>query len=413
MLASPLHANFYDSNGQLRENIVQGTTQEQFTSRLRRALGEDGDASASSYQSTSTPLAAPEPPSQLASPPSNTTSTAPYLRPVPAPQVNSLPQAVPLPPTPAPPQTTPSSPSTSAQTLQNERAARTESKGKRRADAEPEPSNNPVTSSSRSDWIAQQKQKQSDARRERDRILAQIEADKAERKARREEEKRERLQEQGATQLNTPRDRPMKQSNATFTKLQVRLLDGGTIREQFPADATITEHVRPWIDGHLETQTPYTFKQILAPQPARSISISEEQESLRDLGLLPSATLVLQPIHSYTEAYGPTGNNGSLLNLPYNAVTGAYGLVTGTLTGAARWLRGGTYEEPGPDGHVLGEQEAAVRPDPSAPMTSTPASGSTGTGGMRVRTLADQRADRGENQQFYNGNSLDFQPDDR
>jgi hypothetical protein len=168
--------------------------------------------------------------------------------------------------------------------------------------------------------------------------------------------------------------------------------------------------VRSWIDSALETNAPYTFKQILAPQPARSISISEEQESLRDLGLLPSATLVLQPVQSYTDAYGSSANQGGLLNLPYNAVTGAYGLVSGTLTGAARWLRGGTYEEPGPDGHVLGEQEE-ITAEETAPQTTAPINAANTTGGARVRTLADQRADRGEDQKFYNGNSLDFQPD--
>jgi hypothetical protein len=402
---------------------VKGTSQEQFNSRLQRALGEDSEPALSS-PSITTPIAAQAQSSQP-EPTSNTTPTAPIDRPAPAPAPAPVPAAAPVPasapapvvasprPAVAPPavsQSTPSQPSTTPQSPHNERPTQTESKGKQRAEPEPAPSKTNTTSTSRSDWIAQQKQKQSDSRRERDRILAQIEADKAERKARREEERRERLQEQGTTQSTTqstvPQDRTSRRSNAAFTKLQVRLLDGATIREQFPADATITEHVRPWIDSHLETKAPYTFKQILAPKPARSISISEEQESLRELGLLPSATLVLQPIQSYTDAYGSAANNGGLLSLPYNAVTGAVGLVTGSLTGAARWLRGGSYEEPGPDGHVLGEQSET----PQAEATPQTVNAAT-TGGTRFRTLADQRADRGEDQQFYNGNSLDFQPD--
>jgi hypothetical protein len=350
-----------------------------------------------------TPVVA-SPPSTQPEPPSIPTPAAPSP---PSPQPALIPASVSPPAAVIPP--APSTLSTTTTNPRNERKTHTESKGKQRA--EPEPANtNTASTSSRSDWIAQQKQKKADSRRERDRILAQIEADKAERKARREEERRERLQE--AAPSSAPKDRPARQSNAAFTKLQVRLLDGGTIREQFPADATVTKHVRAWIDSNLETKAPYTFKQILAPQPARSISISEEQESLRDLGLLPSATLVLQPVHSYTDAYGAAANEGGLLNLPYNAVTGAFGLVSGTLTGAARWLRGGTYEEPGVDGHILGEQEETP-PTESAPQNTAPINAATPNAGMRVRTLADQRADRGEDQQFYNGNSLDFQPDER
>jgi hypothetical protein len=324
------------------------------------------------------------------------------------------PPAVSSPPPTAP--TASTSPLTTAQNLREERTASTKAKGKQRADtqADTPPTNTNTDAPSRANWLAEQRQRQQDSRRERDRVLAQIEADKAERKARREEEKRERLeQEQGHVGSTTPRERPSKRSNAAFTKLQVRLLDGGTIREQFSSEATITEHVRPWIDSNLETKAPYTFKQILAPQPARSISISEEQETLQDLGLSPSATLVLQPISSYAEAYGSAGSAGGVLSLPYNAVTGAYGLVTGTLGGAARWLRGGTYQEPGPDGQVLGEHQEQLLQESAAQSAAPSAQAASTTGGMRVRTLADQRADRGENQQFYNGNSLDFQPDDQ
>jgi len=213
----------------------------------------------------------------------------------------------------------------------------------------------------------------------------------------------------------TGTSRSSKPSNAKTANLQVRLLDGGRIRSQFPAEATLADDIRPWIDSNLEFRAPYTFKHILPPQPARAISVSEEHSSLRALDLLPSATLVLQPVTNYTEAY--TGGSDGMLAMPYNAALGAYGIVAGgisavagSLTGAARWLRGGLYTEhtlenhdAAPTGQVLG-QEA----DESTRRSGNAATSAAST---RVRTLADQRAERGD-QQFYNGNSLDFQPTD-
>merc|ERR1711939_589344 len=131
-----------------------------------------------------------------------------------------------------------------------------------------------------------------------------------------------------------------------------------------------------------------------------------------ELDLLPSATLVLQPVQTYSDAY--ESQNPSLLSLPYNAVTGAYGMVSGTLSGAANWLRGASFFRPEDDdgGRTLADasQQEPVRDQranaqPEDNRTPAPSSRSN----IRVRTLADQR-DGSTDQQFYNGNSLDFEP---
>jgi hypothetical protein len=246
--------------------------------------------------------------------------------------------------------------------------------------------------------------------------MAQIEADKAERRAKKEQERlsREQQQQANADTPSTPLTFATTKRNffkAATSNLQVRLLDGGTVRKQFPAEASLETDVRPWIDSHLETKAPYTFKQILAPQPARAISISEEHASLRDLDLIPSATLVLQPIQTYTDAY--EANSGGLLSLPYNAVSGAYGMVSGTLSGAANWLRGGLFRPEDDDGGRTLAQ-AAQQDTPQAQQESggqppAPRAATASRNNIRVRTLADQR-DGGADQQFYNGNSLDFAP---
>jgi hypothetical protein len=139
--------------------------------------------------------------------------------------------------------------------------------------------------------------------------------------------------------------------------------------------------------------------------------MSEENSPLRDLDLLPSATLVLQPVSNFTEAYagGPDG----MLAMPYNAALGAYslvagtvGAVTGTLGGAARWLRGGTFTEQTVENHDAGGQ---VLGQPGDELGRQQQQGGSGGPSTRIRTLADQRSER-ESQEFYNGNSLDTQP---
>lgn len=371
------------SNGQLLDLIKEDASREDFEARIRKALAS----------STTTSEAV-----------QGTTGTLPSGQ-----QEVSPSQAAASNPT---PETTP---------IQEERQASAKAKGKQKqTDPPPPPApSEPTSSPARNDWLQQQRQRKLDARKERERIMAQIEADKTERRARREQEKKAREEQQAATitdETATPMSQlrgtatTTKASKATTSNLQVRLLDGGTIRKQFPSNASLENDVRPWIDANLETKAPYTFKQILAPQPARAISTSEEHASLRELDLLPSATLVLQPVQTYSDAYTP--DSGGLMSMPYNAVTGAYGLVSGTLSGAANWLRGGLFRpEDDAGGQVLGQAAAQSEQNgerrPASDQSET--RGASARDSMRIRTLADQR-DGGVDQQFYNGNSLDFEP---
>jgi hypothetical protein len=406
----------FHSNGQLRETLISGTEHEEFRSRLCKALGEE------KIEHPPPHMPVPPPAAHSSAENSSNTRAVPTPAPVSAPHSRSIAQASnprsQLPsnstssataPT-QPPST--SSPVATAQELRKERELATKAKGKQRAEPAPE-TPAPAKDNSRADWLAQQRQRQIQTRTEKERILAQIELDKAERKARQAEEKRLRLNQAAEAEpiSHTQTSRSIRPSNAKTANLQVRLLDGGTIRNQFPADATLTQDVRPWIDSNLESKAPYTFKHILPPQPARAISMSEENSPLRDLDLLPSATLVLQPVSNFTEAYagGPDG----MLAMPYNAALGAYslvagtvGAVTGTLGGAARWLRGGTFTEQTVENHDAGGQ---VLGQPGDELGRQQQQGGSGGPSTRIRTLADQRSER-ESQEFYNGNSLDTQP---
>ncbi len=177
--------------------------------------------------------------------------------------------------------------------------------------------------------------------------------------------------------------------------VQVRLLDGSTIRSRFPSDHTLRTHVRAWVDEQRsDGDVPYTFKQILAPKPNRAITISEEEESLQSLGLTPSATLVMVPVQGSIAAYG-SGGPGLLsrgLSAGYGLVSGGVGAVTGVL-GAV--LGVGQAAQPASEGSAPSSGDS--RSSHTTPLSTT--------GGINVRTLRDQQTTR-DDQQFYNGNQV-------
>ena len=182
--------------------------------------------------------------------------------------------------------------------------------------------------------------------------------------------------------------------------IQVRLLDGSTIRSRFHPDQTLRLHVRPWVDEQRpDGDAPYTFKQILAPKPARAITISEEEESLQSLGLTPSATLVMVPVQGSIAAYG-IGGPGLLsrgLSAGYGLVTGGVEMVTGAL---------GTFLG-------VGQTTAASASADGGHSQQVPPSTTAGRAagaGLNVRTLRDQRAAR-DDHQLYNGNQVRPQTD--
>ena len=268
----------------------------------------------------------------------------------------------------------------------------------------------------RDQWIYQQKKRKDEAKLERERILAQIKADKEERKLKAIMQKEAQVvggdgafsQLAGSANVSAPSSSTAKVG--AECSLQIRLFDGSSIRGKFPSDADIATTVRKWVDSASPeggADRPYSFRQILAPQPSRSIEISEEHQSLRDLGLAPTATLVLVPVNNFTEAYSSTSSGyvGSALNTAYSVASTGYGMLGSVLSYV-----------PGLGGDARQQQE------PSAPRNnesttndnvhaeSSDQSASSGTK-IRMKTLADQRAESARQQgtDFYNGNSLKFE----
>jgi hypothetical protein len=269
-----------------------------------------------------------------------------------------------------------------------------------------------VTAVQRAARDALRKKKREEAE-ELARVKARIEQDRAERKAQAEARKTEREQERNTEAQSQTQSRTTTSSRGSQSKtvnLQIRLFDGRTIRSTFPRTATLQSEVRKWVEeefAKLPTDDPninnkrlppFYFRHILPPQPSRELSAGDENQSLGDIDLAPSATLVLVPVKGYTEAY--SGSGVGVVGSATGVVGGAFGLLSSTVGYAGSML-----------GSIIGYGST---PAPEAATGQTTASGESQASqqpaisegaSIRVRTLADQRAREPNNQKFYNGNT--------
>ncbi|KAF2090335.1 hypothetical protein K490DRAFT_36189 [Saccharata proteae CBS 121410] len=365
-------------NGQLRENILSGVTKEDFVQRVSSALHPAGVLPATQAPSSVEPATTP----QSSMPAAGTADVIP---------------------------TATSRPSQSPTTA-----------GKRKA-VDTELASSSSTNSQQLSYAAQQRLRERTQRDERNRILAQIEDDRRERKSRAEQAKAQRLAlESGETdvgptsQLVNPSSQQQRPtvSAASNIALQIRLLDGSNLRNRFDRTATLAKDVRPWIDTSLreaegvKKAPPYTFKHVLSPQPNRALGEVEERETLESLGLAPSATLVLVPVRGAVEAYAGAGAGlAGGLWAKIQAILAALLAVVLGLFGMGGEARRGS---------VAGRDRSAAAATPSGQSRAETSAVNTGNktpgGGVKIRTLRDQRD---EDNQYYNGNSLDFEPKDK
>jgi len=261
----------------------------------------------------------------------------------------------------------------------------------------------------------QLRKKQREAREERERILKAIEDDKAARRARQaEREAAKRAAEAAQSSHEGGGEAPLPFAPASpffpqsgrvseFCSLQVRMLDGSTVRSRFSSQETLKD-VRQLIDqttsrdGGASAKGAYTFKILLTPMPSRTIDVTEERKTLQELGLTPSATLILLPVIKPAGAFAAApGGNGNifwrLIGYILACITGFLGFITSFFSTL--------FSTAGPP-----QQSQQQRPrSESAGQTSATASGREGSKIRGVRR-ADERNDKRNDQQFYNGNSV-------
>jgi len=266
-------------------------------------------------------------------------------------------------------------------------------------------------------YAQQQRQRNHEAKLEKERIMRQIEQDKVERREKIEREKalvREeaRVKAEGIEADEDPKDgvgglvdkqlRFESSSNparSRYCAVQVRLFDGSTVRNKFPSDLILRTTVRTWIEEQRsDGDAPYTLKHILTPLPNKTLSISDEEQSLQDLGFDPSATLVMVPVQGYTAAYA--GNPGLVsrgASVGYSVVSSGAGMIAGAL---------GTFLGLGQATPQTGVEETPTQQENIQPGTESRSSASSS--GINVRTLHDQRDDPHDHQ-LYNGNQVSKQ----
>ncbi|KZM20519.1 uncharacterized protein EKO05_0004524 [Ascochyta rabiei] len=393
-------------NGQLQLQLGSEVGQEEFVNSVRKVLGAAAIPGSASTSTAQTTTAHAEDDLYEDSGPTVTVTT-PATRPVSSPA-----------PAPAP---APASAPAPAATFASSNA-----KGKQRAETPPQAglaaSSSTTNSAQQAARAALQKKKREDAE-ELARIKGRIEQDKAERKAQAEARKAEREQERTAgSQTQSQPQTSTRGSQAKDVHLNVRLFDGRTIRSTFPRTATLEKEVRKWVDEEFakldsddanirnRALPPYFFRHILAPKPSRELSAGDENQTLGDIDLAPSATLVLVPVKGYTEAYS-AGEDG-VVGKATGLVGSAFGLLSSTVGYAGSIV-----------GSFLGTGAAAPQPAQGQAVGGghgNERAGSSRTegedaSGIRVRTLADQRTREPRTQQFYNGNqsNVEPRPDDR
>ncbi|KAJ5335329.1 hypothetical protein N7452_007732 [Penicillium brevicompactum] len=175
-------------------------------------------------------------------------------------------------------------------------------------------------------------------------------------------------------------------------RLQVRLFDGRSVRSSFTPTQSIKNDVRPWLDQQMEEDTrPYNLKQILNPLPSETLTVAQESQTLRDLGIGSTANLVMVPVSTYTEAYSAAGS------LPARGISAVYGLASSAASTATGLVSS-----------FLGYGPAAT-PEPTPASEPSGSTQRPRTSGPNIRTLRDQQDGRG-NSQLYNGNQLNFEP---
>ncbi|KAI3537241.1 UBX domain-containing protein [Colletotrichum filicis] len=405
-------------NGDLKEYIVAGTSKDEFVRRIttafRGAQGQSPAAAAQPAAATSAPVSAPAPVVQSTDDLYDETPYNPPRATVAGPVTTDQQPARPGTSSPSPRgPATPTQEEDNAATLRAvlaERGARLEAqrlesekkaKAARAAAAEKaETDNSKQAEQTRNHKEALKKARQ-EAADEKARILRKIEDDRAERRAKAAE--RAALRTQAAspklgevaaalTRSESSSLAPSSSAASGMTALQVRLLDGSTIRSRFPSGKTLGGEVRKWVESELTGSgnggEPFRFKVVLAPRPSRLIDDTEEGKSLAELGLSPSSTLVLAPVGAHVGAYAGGSSFGEMavtfLLLPLTLLQWLWGLVSGVFSG-------------------LGARRAAAGEQGAEPVTVR----EQRKGKFSQFANPDDR--RGDHQ-LYNGNSLNFEP---
>jgi len=400
-------------NAQLKEYIAAGVSKDEFIRRMKLGLTVDQP----------TPNIPPPPPQAAAPQPQTVAASFPSVsQPSHAEESSSSSTG----------QTTPPSPTESRrQSLLAERAAtlleqkkkedeeaKRQAAEKAKAKAETE-AGEPKKTDEQNKHAAALRKRQQEAREERARILKAIEDDKVARKTHQAEEvAARRLSMASEKKPDLAHLAPASQTRLATGKqsaqcaLQVRLFDGSTVRNRFSSTDTLKD-VRKWVDETREDgKEAYTFKVLLTPLPSKSIDATDEDKTLRELKLTPSSTLILLRVHKFAASFSSAASTrpaaAAAAGEPQgNAFQGLIAYILGIITGFFSTIAAffsTLFSTTGPP--AAPEQPESSRTSQSQ-ATAADAARRRAAGRIAGMDAADGRRN---DQQFYNGNSTNFEP---
>ncbi|KAF3315016.1 hypothetical protein TWF173_004228 [Orbilia oligospora] len=279
-------------------------------------------------------------------------------------------------------------------------------------------------------YADEQKKKKIEAEKERRRVLEQIKADREEMRIREANRKAIAAEAEaaeiagsgfGSSTRTVTVDGEGKGKGKEVVRggecnLAFRLFDGSRISHKFPVEATVEGDVRPWLDNN-RTDSNHPYKLIVQSSSMSSKNIEGTSSSLSDLGLYPSAILILKPVASskVSSAFAPARRSASGVNNQQNFLIafllsiwlmiktflGLHNPASNVVVGEKK---GRKKEKSGSNG---GSDEDEGVTAASSASVSTPVV-SRDVAKKRIRTLHDGDGDK--RSAYYNGNQLDFEP---
>ncbi|RCI09568.1 hypothetical protein L249_3909 [Ophiocordyceps polyrhachis-furcata BCC 54312] len=288
-------------------------------------------------------------------------------------------------------------------------------RAKRKAKAAAEAQAGADTAAARTHRMAEELQKQRQKKdEERRRILKRIEDDKHERRQRSAQRQQNRIDglqtgDVASSLVKAPESKlPSTTRMGDMASIQVRIFDGSTIRSRFKTSAHFGE-VRAWVDeNRSDGSAPYTFRQLLTPKPNLAIDEEDETKTLADMGLAPSSTLILVPVQKSSTAYEAKPRQQLQQQQQQQQQQlqqqNLLARIIFAISALAAWLT----ELLGFGGRATAATAPVLKPESAESTSSAVASGQGGH--RRIRdfdNVIDQPRDQ---QQLYNGNSLNFEP---
>lgn len=363
-------------HGELKEYIAAGTSKDDFLRRVSNAF--NASSSSASAAATSSPQAAaasPQPAEatpQSASPPTGTSPESDRSENVARVLAERAARA---------------EKEAAERTAKEAAAARQKAKGKAKDEPDAALASSSAAAQEQADIV---KKKKLQASEERRRIMQRIENDKEARRMQAAEREQKRRDSAAAQNEASPgAARKPKTADHSSAAIQVRLLDGASIRSRFKASAPFKD-VRKWVDQErTDEKQPYSFKQVLTPLPNKTIEVGEENQLISDLGLAPSANLLLIPAAAKFAVAYDDGASGNLLSRIIGMIMGFFTWIL-SLVGLG-----------GQQATSEGQSDTATT---SSRSTTSPAAAAAAARARRTRGPSDWQRD----QQLYNGNSVSY-----